>query len=115
MIQLNDPDPYHWFAIYLLVAIIHIVVLFKPLSKKLLWVVIVGLLAYSFYHFAYFMDWLQIDEKAEIFGEMVYEKPYLEGTRPNSFNFFKFLGSEIVRYDSYLFGDSLISTASNNK
>jgi hypothetical protein len=81
MIQLNDPDPYHWFAIYLLVAIIHIVVLFKPLSKKLLWVVIVGLLAYSFYHFAYFMDWLQIDEKAEIFGEMVYEKPYLEGTR----------------------------------
>ena len=81
VIQLNDPDPYHWFAIYLLVAVIHIVVLFKSLSKKLLLVIIVGLLVYSFYHFAYFMDWLQIEEKAEIFGEMVYEKPYLEGTR----------------------------------
>ena len=81
IIQLNDPDPYHWFAIYLLVAIIHVVGLFKPLSKKLLWVVIVGLLAYSLYHFAYFMHWLEIDNKSEIFGEMVYDKPYLEGTR----------------------------------
>jgi branched-subunit amino acid transport protein len=81
VIQLNDPDPYHWFAIYLLVAIIHVVLLFRPLSKKLLWVVIVGLLVYSFYHFAHFMDWLQIENKAEIFGEMVYDKPYLEGTR----------------------------------
>ena len=27
------------------------------------------------------MDWIQIENKNEIFGEMVYEKTYLEGTR----------------------------------
>ena len=27
------------------------------------------------------MDWIQIDHKEELFGKMVYEKPYLEGTR----------------------------------
>ena len=27
------------------------------------------------------MDYLQIEDKNEIFGKMVYEKPYLEGSR----------------------------------
>jgi hypothetical protein len=27
------------------------------------------------------MNWLQVENKEAIFGEMVYEKPYLEGTR----------------------------------
>lgn len=27
------------------------------------------------------MDWIQIEHKEELFGKMVYEKPYLEGTR----------------------------------
>ena len=81
IIQLNDPDPYHWFAIYFVVALVHLVTLIRPLSKKLLWLLIVALLAYSFYHFAFFMDWLEFENKSEIFGEMVYDKPYLEGTR----------------------------------
>lgn len=40
-----------------------------------------GFLIYSGYHFLYFIDFLQIEDKNELFGEMVYEKPYLEGTR----------------------------------
>jgi hypothetical protein len=27
------------------------------------------------------MNWIQIEHKEELFGKMVYEKPYLEGTR----------------------------------
>lgn len=81
IIQLNDPDPYHWFAIYLLVALIPIISLFKQLSKKLIWVLIALLIVYALYHFYYFIDWIGTDRKEEIFGEMVYEKPYLEGTR----------------------------------
>lgn len=80
-IQLNDPDPYHWFAIYFLVGILHLIAVFRPLSKKVLWIAIIALVVYAFYHFNYFVDWLQIDNKNEIFGEMVYDKPYLEGTR----------------------------------
>lgn len=81
IIQLNDPDPYHWFAIYLIVALIPIITLFKQLSKKIIWILIGLLLTYSLYHFYYFIDWIGTDRKEEIFGEMVYEKPYLEGTR----------------------------------
>jgi len=80
-IQLNDPDPYHWFVIYLVVGLFHALAMFRQFSKKLLWVVIIALVTYSFYHFNHFIDWLQIDNKNEIFGEMVYDKPYLEGTR----------------------------------
>ena len=81
LIQLNDPDPYHWFAIYLIVALIPVISMFKQPSKLILRIIIIALLLYSFYHFSYFMDWIQIEDKNEIFGEMVYEKPYLEGTR----------------------------------
>ncbi|OIQ36975.1 MAG: hypothetical protein BM563_09530 [Bacteroidetes bacterium MedPE-SWsnd-G1] len=80
-IQLNDPDPYHWFAIYFIVALLHVFSLFKPISKRIYWFIFFLLIAYSLYHFSYFMDWIEIDNKNEIFGEMVYEKPYLEGTR----------------------------------
>jgi hypothetical protein len=81
IIQLNDPDPYHWFVIYLLVALLHALAMFKNLSRKLLWLVIIALLVYAFYHIDHFIEWLQIDQKNDIFGEMVYDKPYLEGTR----------------------------------
>lgn len=80
-LQLNDPDPYHWFVVYMIVALIPLITLFRPVSKKTIWIIILLLLAYSFYHFSYFMDWIEIENKNEIFGEMVYEKPYLEGTR----------------------------------
>lgn len=80
-VQLNDPDPFHWFAIYFIVALIHVVGLFKQLSRSFIWIVVIALLSYSFYHFSYFMDWIEIENKNELFGEMIYEKPYLEGTR----------------------------------
>lgn len=80
-IQLNDPDPIHWFAIYFIVGLLHIYSLFKPISKRIYYYIFFILIAYSLYHFSYFMEWIEIDNKNEIFGEMVYEKPYLEGTR----------------------------------
>jgi hypothetical protein len=39
------------------------------------------LLVYASFHFTDFIDYLQIEDKNELFGKMVYEKPYLEGTR----------------------------------
>ena len=80
-IQLNDPDPYHWFAIYLVVGLLHIYSLFKPISRRIYYCIFFLLIVYSLYHISYFIDWLAVKNKNEIFGEMVYEKPYLEGTR----------------------------------
>lgn len=81
LVQLNDPDPIIWFTIYGIVAFICLIANYKKISKILLWVFIIALVIYSTRHFPYFIDWFKIDHKEELFGEMVYEKPYLEGTR----------------------------------
>ncbi|WP_100615313.1 transmembrane 220 family protein [Confluentibacter citreus] len=79
--QLNDPDPMVWFTIYGIIASICLIANYKKISKMLLWVLIIALLVYSLTYLTYFIDWFKIDNKEELFGEMVYEKPYLEGTR----------------------------------
>jgi hypothetical protein len=81
VIQLNDPDPLVWFSIYGIVALVFLVANFRNIPRRLVWIFIIGLLAYASFHFNYFLDWLKIEDKNEIFGEMVYQKPYLEGTR----------------------------------
>ncbi|MBU3820961.1 transmembrane 220 family protein [Flavobacteriaceae bacterium XHP0103] len=81
VVQLNDPDPIHWFLVYGAVAVISLLANFINMPKQLMWILVIGLLIYSGFHLGYFIDWLQIEDKNEIFGEMVYEKPYLEGTR----------------------------------
>lgn len=81
IIQLNDPDPIIWFSIYLVVALISIISNYKKIPVYIVWTLIIGYLLYAGLHFYYFIDWVQTEQKDEIFGEMVYEKPYLEGTR----------------------------------
>ena len=81
IVQLNDPDPIEWFLLYFFVAVFCVVANFVVLPKKLLLGLIVAYLLYSGYYFSYFMDWIQIEHKEELFGKMVYEKPYLGGTR----------------------------------
>jgi hypothetical protein len=81
LVQLNDPDPIIWVTIYGIIALICLIANFKKIPEVLLWVFIVGLTLYSASYFSYFIDWFNIDHKEELFGKMVYEKPYLEGTR----------------------------------
>ena len=81
LLQLNDPDGVLWFSIYFIVALICLYNNFKPISKQLLILTIIALLAYSVFHFSLFIDYLETENKEEIFGEMIYGKPYLEGTR----------------------------------
>ena len=81
IIQLNDPDGVLWFSIYFFVALICFIANFKVIPKFILITTIVGLLLYAAFHFTLFIDYIQTENKEEIFGEMVYEKPYLEGTR----------------------------------
>ncbi len=81
IVQLNDPDPIHWFTIYALVGILSLVSIYKQIPKILIYILSIFLLIYAGYHFLHFLNFLQIEDKQELFGEMVYEKPYLEGTR----------------------------------
>lgn len=81
IVQLNDPDGVLWFSIYILVSMICLFANFKTIPKLILTFTITGLLIYSAFHLSLFIDYMQTENKKEIFGAMVYEKPYLEGTR----------------------------------
>ncbi|WP_242156756.1 transmembrane 220 family protein [Aestuariivivens sediminis] len=81
LLQLNDPDGWIWFFIYFLVAAICLLQNFISIPRFVLVIVGMGLLAYAAFHISLFLDYLKTEHKKEIFGAMVYEKPYLEGTR----------------------------------
>ncbi|WP_010136638.1 transmembrane 220 family protein [Ochrovirga pacifica] len=80
-LQLNDPDPFLWFGIYIGVSLFCWVTPFVKLPKLIYTVVIIALAIYAATYFRYLVDWLNTSHKEEIFGKMVYEKPYLEGSR----------------------------------
>lgn len=81
VLQLNDPDGMLWFTIYLIVAAICLYNNFKAVPKPVLIITTVALLTYAAFHFSLFIDYLKTENKDEIFGKMIYDKPYLEGTR----------------------------------
>ena len=81
VLQLNDPDGKLWFSIYFIVSLICLYNTFKAVPKSILILSIIALMSYSVFHFSLFIDYLNTENKEEIFGEMVYDKPYLEGTR----------------------------------
>ncbi len=81
IVQLNDPDPILWVLIYGITAFIPLISNYIKIPKIILWLILIALLIYGFQYFPHLIDWLQTDNKNELFGEMVYEKPYLEGTR----------------------------------
>jgi hypothetical protein len=81
VLQLNDPDGKLWFSIYFIVSLICLYNTFKPVPKSILILSIIALMSYSVFHFSLFIDYLNTENKEEILREMVYDKPYLEGTR----------------------------------
>lgn len=81
LVQLNDPDPFVWVAVYGLIAVLFAISNFKDIHKTVIQVFILGLVLFALYHIGYFYDWLLSNDKSELFGDMIYDKPYIEGTR----------------------------------
>jgi len=81
VLQLNDPDPIIWVLVYGLVAIITLVANYKNIPRWLIGILALALLLYASKHLPSLLEYLKTDNKKELFGEMVYDKPYLEGTR----------------------------------
>ena len=80
-VQLNDPDPFIWFFIYLLTAILCTVSIFRKTPLALLYGFGLVLLFYAAMHLEFAVEWLMSENKSELFGEMQKDKYYLEGTR----------------------------------
>ncbi len=81
VVQLNDPDPFLWFTIYLLVALIALLKIFGIFPRYTVRIFFILICAYALLHFPDFWYWLTHDNKSLLFGEMIYDKPHIEGTR----------------------------------
>ncbi len=81
IVQLNDPDPFVWFTLYLLVALFSLISIFREVPRPLLYGFGLVLLFYAAMHLEFAIEWIMSENKGELFGEMQEEKQYLEGTR----------------------------------
>jgi len=79
--QFNDPDSFIWVTIYGVVSLIAILKVFGIFQRNMVFLIMVALGLYALVHAPYFWEWLTTPNKNEIVGEMVYKKPYIEGTR----------------------------------
>jgi len=81
VIQLNDPDPVYWFAVYALVAVVPAARIFNRrlpgTSAVAGGMVLAGLLIAA----PGFVDYLGSGDYASISGKMMAEKPYVESAR----------------------------------
>ena len=80
-LQFNDSDPAIWVSIYALVGLLFGISNFKKVAKVWVLVLMLALGIFALFHVPHFIEWLKSPNKSELFGEMVYEKPYIEGSR----------------------------------
>jgi hypothetical protein len=80
-VQLNDPDPVIWFLCYGMVSLLFLISMFTTVPGIVLYALMTALFVFSLFHLVYFFEWVMSDDKSELVGEMLYDKPYIEGTR----------------------------------
>ncbi|MEQ8240352.1 MAG: transmembrane 220 family protein [Cyclobacteriaceae bacterium] len=81
MVQYNDPDGPAWILIYGSVAIVSLLSAVRVYRRSIVMGMIIALSIFAIYLSPHFYDYLLAANKNELFGDMVYEKPYIEGTR----------------------------------
>ena len=81
VVQLNDPDPVLWVLVYGFTTMICLQAIFERTKLYFLIVGAVTLLALAATRIQGFIGWIRSEQHGEIFGEMIYDKPYIEATR----------------------------------
>ena len=79
--QINDPDPFLWVTIYGVVGLVSLLRIFNIFQSTMTLIILTLILLYAALHFSSFWHWLTHDNKSELFGSMIYDKPHVEGTR----------------------------------
>ena len=80
-LQFNDPDPLLWVVIYGAVGVVCLLSALRGISSRLVLAFMAILLIYAATLAPGFWTWITGSNKQELFGEMVYQKPYIEETR----------------------------------
>jgi len=81
-VQINDPDPLLWIAIYGVMAVVCIMAAYKYYIKPLLWILLAGFIAYMIILWPGLQEWLRQEDKGVLFDEgMKMQFPYIEESR----------------------------------
>ena len=81
-VQINDPDPLLWIAIYGSMAIVSIMAAFRYYIKPLLWILLAGFIVYMVILWPGLNEWLRQEDKGVLFDEgMKMQFPYIEESR----------------------------------
>ncbi len=81
-VQLNDPDPVLWIIIYLSMAAICILAIFKKYYKIAMAVLAAGYLVYAVILFPGLVEWLQSKDKSLLFDDLAkMQHLYIEESR----------------------------------
>lgn len=80
-LQYNDPDPYGWMAIYGAVAVTFLLSILGRGHGSIFKGVAVLVFTLSLFYIPGFITYLSSPNKEALFGEMIYDRPYIEETR----------------------------------
>lgn len=81
-VQLNDPDPVLWIIIYLSMAAICILAIFKKYYKIVMAILAAGYLLYAVILFPGLIEWLQSKDKSLLFDDLAkMQHLYIEESR----------------------------------
>jgi hypothetical protein len=79
--QFNDPDPYIWVPLYLLVALIAVMAMFRTYNKILIWVGIIIFTLSCLYEIPHLIEWLSQHREDNLIHDMQDDKPWIEHSR----------------------------------
>jgi hypothetical protein len=81
-VQLNDPDPLIWIAIYGAMAVLCVLAIFRMYYPKVMIVMLIGYAAYSLVAYEGVVEWLKHDDKTVIFDDIAkMQYPFVEYSR----------------------------------
>ena len=81
-VQINDPDPVLWILIYGLMAVACILAAFGYYFPKVLLVMLILYIGYSFVYLSGVLVWMQSNDKAMLFDNIAkMQFPYIEESR----------------------------------
>lgn len=81
-VQINDPDPFLWIAIYGIMAVICIMAAFRYYVKPLLWALLAAFSIYLVILYPGVREWLAQPDKSILFDDvMKMQYPYIEESR----------------------------------
>ncbi len=81
IVQINDPDPFLWVMIYGVTGVTALLRIFGIFQRTMVMIILVLIGIYALLHLPSFWYWLTHSNKSALFGEMIYDKPHIEGTR----------------------------------